>query len=101
MECPMGSQGTMGQWDVPKSQWTFYGKAGQLCTFKALVGISPSGATTFVWKVFAGCISDKELTKHSGLLDLLERGDSVMADHGFDIEEDLIIRGVRLNIPHF
>ncbi len=36
----------------------------------------------------------KELTKRSGLLDLLERGDSVMADGGFDIEEELIIRGV-------
>ena len=30
VECPMGSQGTMGQWDVLKSQWTFYSKAGQL-----------------------------------------------------------------------
>ena len=29
--CPMGSQGTMGQWDVAKSKWTFYGKAGELC----------------------------------------------------------------------
>ena len=52
-------------------------------------------------KLFAGSISDKELTKRSGLLDLLERGDSVMADRGFDIEEDLITRGVRLNIPPF
>ena len=24
--CLMGSQGTIGQWDVPKSQWTFYSK---------------------------------------------------------------------------
>ena len=28
--CPMGSQGNMEQWDVLKSQCTFYGKAGQL-----------------------------------------------------------------------
>ena len=26
-----GIPGTMGQWHVPKSQWTFYGNAGQLC----------------------------------------------------------------------
>ena len=70
-------------------------------TFKALVGISPAGAITFVSKLFPGSISDKELTKRSGLLDLLERGDSVMADRGFNIEEDLITRGVRLNIPPF
>ena len=69
-------------------------------TFKALVGISPAGAITFVSKLFPGSISDKGLTKQSGLLDLLERGDSVMADRGFNIE-DLITRGVRLNIPPF
>ncbi len=41
-------------------------------TFKALVGISTSGAITFVSKLFPDCISDKELTRCSGLLDLLE-----------------------------
>ena len=66
-----------------------------------MVGISPSGAITFVSKLFPGSISDKELTRKSGLIDLLERGDSVMADRGFDIEGDLIVKGVHLNIPPF
>ena len=34
-------------------------------------------------------------------MDLLEPGDSVMANRGFDIEDDLILRGVHLNIPPF
>ena len=34
-------------------------------------------------------------------MDLLDRGDSVMADRGFDIEGDLALLGVRLNIPPF
>ena len=68
-------------------------------TYKALIGISPSGAITFVSKLFSGSISDKELTRQSGILDLLEAGDSVMADKGFDIAEYLIQRGVQLNIP--
>ena len=59
-------------------------------TFKALVGISPDGAVTFVSSLYPGCISDKELTRRSGILDLLEPGDSVMADRGFEIEEDLL-----------
>ena len=61
-------------------------------TYKALIGISPSGAITFVSKLFPGSISDKQLTCKSGILDLLEPGNSVMADKGFDIEEYLIPR---------
>ena len=49
-------------------------------TFKALVGISPSGAITFVSDLYAGSISDKELTRQSGILSLLQKGDSMMAD---------------------
>ena len=70
-------------------------------TYKALIGISPSGAITFISKLFPGSISDKELTCKCGLLDLLDPGDSVMADKGFDIEEYLIPLGVKLNIPPF
>ena len=32
---------------------------------------------------------------------MLDKGDALIADRGFDIEEDLILRGVRLNIPPF
>ena len=68
-------------------------------TFKGLIGISPDGVITFVSSLYPGSISDKELTRPSGILDLLERGDSVMADRG--VEDDLILRGVHLNIPPF
>ena len=65
-------------------------------TFKALIG-----TVIFVSKLYPGSISDKELTRQSGILDLLEQGDTIMADRGFDIMEDLAPRGVRLNIPPF
>ena len=32
-------------------------------TFKYLIGISPSGAVTFISDLYPGCISDKELIK--------------------------------------
>ena len=55
-------------------------------TFKALIGISPDGTITFVSSLFPGSISDKALTRQSGILDMLKSGDSAMADRGFDIE---------------
>ena len=61
--------------------------------------VTPSGAISFVSKLYGGNISDRELTQRSGLLDLLEPGDSVMADRGFTITDMLNLRGVTLNIP--
>ena len=63
-------------------------------TFKALVAISPGGAITFVSKLYPGSINNQMLTKKSGLLELLEKGDSVMADRGFIIQDDLTPLGV-------
>ena len=50
-------------------------------------------------KLYGGSISDRELTIKSGLLDILEPGDSVMADKDFTIADLLAARGVSLNIP--
>ena len=69
-------------------------------TWKALVGISPNGLVTFVSKLWSGRVTDKMLTKESGLLDMLDYGDNVMADRGFDIA-DIWPDGVLLNIPPF
>lgn len=52
-------------------------------------------------KVFPGSISDKERTRRSGLLELLQSGDYVMADRGFDIQDYLTLLGVKVNIPPF
>lgn len=56
-------------------------------TFKGLIGITPNGAVCFVSKLFTGNISDKDITKRSGILDLLENGDEVMTDKGFLIQD--------------
>ena len=68
-------------------------------TYKALIAISPSGAISFVSNLFGGNIFDKKLTSRCGLLDLLEDGDSVMADKGFNMADLLNARSVTLNIP--
>ena len=70
-------------------------------TFKALVAISPAGHIIFVSSLYTGCISDVQLVERSGFLGLLQRGDEVMADRGFTIEDLLLPLGVGLNIPPF
>jgi len=86
---------------LPQLQQVTFSNYKSTNTYKVLVGISPSGVITFVSNLYAGSISDKELTRCSGILELLEPGDSVMADRGFDIQEDLALLGVGLNIPPF
>ena len=86
---------------LPSLQQVTFSNYKNTNTYKVLVGISPSGIITFVSKLYAGSISDKELTRCSGIMDLLQPGDSVMADRGFDIQDELAIRGVRLNILPF
>ena len=68
---------------------------------KGLIGIAPHGAVTFVSSLYTGSISDKEITRCCGILDLLEEGDAVMADKGVNIENILHGRSVSLNIPPF
>ena len=72
-------------------------------TYKGLLGIAPSGAITFISQLFDGSISDKEIVARSGILNskLSSENDSIMADRGFTIEEELKPLKVKLNIPAF
>ena len=70
-------------------------------TMKGLIGIIPSGAVSFVSKLYAGSISDTAITKASGIMQLLQPGDEVMVDKGFLIEGMLESVGAKLVIPAF
>ena len=45
-------------------------------------------------------VSDKQITRESGVLDLLQVGDNVMVDCGFDIFA-IVPAGVTVNMPPF
>ena len=60
-----------------------------------LIETLSSEIITFVSKLYAVSISDKELTCCSGIMDLSQPGDSMMANHGFTIQNDLAFRGVK------
>ena len=79
----------------------FYSSYKSHTTYKGLVGISPNGSVTFVSSLFQGSVSDKEITRQSGILNLLEEGAEVMAAKGFLIEDLLKKVNVTLVIPPF
>jgi hypothetical protein len=93
-----------------RSQSQCYSDYKSATTLKGLVGIDPRGSFTFISMLFSGSISDKEITKQSGLLKLLKQlldsgklksGDGVMVDKGFLIREEIEELGLKLYIPPF
>ena len=73
----------------PRSQSATFSTYKNHNTGKGLIGIAPIGYLTFVSELYAGDTSDKQLTNDCGILKLLEPGDEIMADRGFEIENDL------------
>ena len=68
---------------------------------KCLVGIASHSSVTFVSSLYQGSISDKGITRRSGVLSLLEEGDEVMADKGFLVQDLLEPKKATLTIPPF
>lgn len=77
---------------------------------KGLVPCDPRGSVTFASMLFSGGISDKDIFVQSKfeemLKDLLDegyllQGDGLMADKGFNIEEEVEKCELQLNIPPF
>lgn len=69
------------------------------CTCKVLIGITPSGAISFVSDVYEGAISDKEIFKKSKIMDKINPGDLVMVDRGFNVRDILLQKGADIVIP--
>ncbi|GBN81687.1 hypothetical protein AVEN_266735-1 [Araneus ventricosus] len=70
-------------------------------TLKGMIGIMPSGTISFISPLYCGSISDKELFIKSQLMDLLEPNDVVMADKGFQIEQEFKKISCKLKYPNF
>ena len=86
---------------IPSSQKITWSSYKHWNTAKLLVGITPTGFIFFIPLLWTGSISDKEIVKESGLLNLLEEGDAVMADKGFLMRDILAFKKVYLISPAY
>jgi hypothetical protein len=70
-------------------------------TMKALVGITPNGVVSFASELYCGSISDPDIVEKSGFLNHMQKGDLVMADKGFLVQDQLAAVGASLVMPNF
>ena len=70
-------------------------------TVKFLIAVTPAGTISYVSAVWGGRVSDKFLTQQSGFLKLIDPGDTILADRGFDIGDEVGLHGARLITPVF
>lgn len=68
-------------------------------TAKYLVAIAPNGMISFLSDGWGGRVSDKHIVNESGFLNLIDPGDVILADRGFTIHSELLMRQAKLEIP--
>ena len=69
------------------------------CAFKLLICITPNDAISWISPACGGRNSDRFIVPDSGFLDLPQPYDCAMADRGFKIKDDLLMRRCTLSIP--
>ena len=81
--------------------WNIYREANFIQTYsnyrkhsivEFVVGIILTGVICFLSLCWGGRVSDEKLTRCSGLLNLIEPGDVILADRGFHIAHDVAIQ---------
>ena len=70
-------------------------------TVKVFIGVSPTGTISYISSAWGGRVSDKVITQQCGFLQYIDPGDVILADRGFNIHDDVAIRGGKLEIPAF
>lgn len=69
-------------------------------TWKAVIGVTPSGVITYVSTLYPGAMSDKNIVQHCGIMENLKAGDLILSDKGV-LLNDLLQPAVNLNVSHF
>ena len=70
-------------------------------TCKIMTAVSPSGHLIYRSKAYGGRASDKSIFEQTDFIKMLDKGDSIMADKGFLIDEICNKFDVKLTRPAF
>ena len=65
---------------LPRGQQDTWSTYKHKNTMKVLIGCTPGGLITYVSPAYCGSTSDRQIVERSNLLEILEPGDSIMAD---------------------
>ena len=68
-------------------------------TGKFLIVIAPNSFIQYISPIYAGTISDKELTRCCGYLDMMEPYSEIMVDKGFNITVECAARRIYISVP--
>ena len=68
-------------------------------TLKFLIAVAPNSSILYISPAYSGRISDKDITNHTGYLDMVPAYSVLMCDKGFQIEQECLARQITHYIP--
>ena len=71
----------------PAAQQITFSKYKNRNTGKSVVGVTPGGLTSYVSPAYGGSASDRHILERSPLTLLMDTGDEMMVDKGFDVQD--------------
>ena len=86
---------------APAAQQVTFSTYKNRNTAKALVGVTPGGLMSCMSDACGGSTSDRQMIERGGLINKVSKGDSIMADKGFDVHDLFAPVDVTVNIPTF
>lgn len=94
-ECPIKKP------KAPRAQQATYSTYKNRNTMKVLIGATPGGLVSYVSPLYGGSTSDRQIVERSTLFSVLDPGDSIMADKGFNVQDLFAPLDVTVNMPTF
>lgn len=85
----------------PAAQQITFSKYKNRNTGKSVVGVTPGGLTSYISPAYGGSASDRHIIERSPLTSLMDTGDEMMVDKGFDVQDIFAPLNVTVNIPTF